>query len=103
MKRTIVYIDGFNLYYGLLRGTFAKWLDLVAFSKALLSALVLFLLNREKVNHRIEVRDSRSQFEFNGMANPSQVSLAKLHHESRSPRSLACLRNQFGCKPTLRR
>ena len=37
MKRTIVYIDGFNLYYGLLRGTFAKWLDLVAFSKALLA------------------------------------------------------------------
>lgn len=37
MKRTIVYIDGFNLYYGLLRGTFAKWLDLVTFSKALLA------------------------------------------------------------------
>jgi len=36
MKRTIVYIDGFNLYYGLLKGTRAKWLDLVAFSKALL-------------------------------------------------------------------
>ena len=37
MKRTIVYIDGFNLYYGLLRGTCAKWLDLYAFAKALLA------------------------------------------------------------------
>lgn len=26
--RTIVYIDGYNLYYGLLRGTRLKWLDL---------------------------------------------------------------------------
>ena len=35
-KRTIVYIDGFNLYYGLLRFTSYKWLDIVAFAKALL-------------------------------------------------------------------
>jgi len=26
--RTIVYVDGFNLYYGLLKGTAHKWLDL---------------------------------------------------------------------------
>jgi len=36
MKRTIVYIDGFNLYYGLLKGTANKWLDLRKFSQALL-------------------------------------------------------------------
>ena len=36
MKTTIVYVDGYNLYYGLLKGTKAKWLDLVAFSRALL-------------------------------------------------------------------
>ena len=28
MRRTIVYIDGFNLYYGAARGTPYKWLDL---------------------------------------------------------------------------
>lgn len=28
--RTVVYIDGYNLYYGLLRGTKLKWLDVVA-------------------------------------------------------------------------
>lgn len=27
-QRTIVYIDGFNLYYGSLRKTAYKWLDL---------------------------------------------------------------------------
>ena len=27
--RTIVYVDGYNLYYGLLRGSKLKWLDLV--------------------------------------------------------------------------
>ena len=27
-KRTIIYIDGYNLYYGLLKGSVCKWLDL---------------------------------------------------------------------------
>lgn len=35
MKKTIVYIDGTNLYYGQLRGTSNKWLDLLAFSRKL--------------------------------------------------------------------
>ena len=35
-KRTIVYVDGSNLYYGLLRQTAHKWLDLSAFAKKLL-------------------------------------------------------------------
>ncbi len=34
--RTIVYIDGFNLYYGAVRGTPYRWLDLDALSRALL-------------------------------------------------------------------
>lgn len=34
--RTIVYIDGFNLYYGALRGTTHKWLDLEALCRRLL-------------------------------------------------------------------
>jgi 6-hydroxy-3-succinoylpyridine 3-monooxygenase len=34
--RTIVYVDGFNFYYGEVRGTPYKWLDLVAlFSRVL--------------------------------------------------------------------
>lgn len=34
--RTNVYIDGFNLYYGLLRGTSYKWLDLEALCRRML-------------------------------------------------------------------
>ena len=36
MTRTIVYIDGFNLYYRALKGTAHKWLDLAAMSRAAL-------------------------------------------------------------------
>ena len=36
MTRTAVYIDGYNLYYGRLKGTSFKWLDIVEFSKELL-------------------------------------------------------------------
>jgi uncharacterized LabA/DUF88 family protein len=35
---TIVYVDGFNFYYGALRGTPYKWLDLLAMSKHLIPA-----------------------------------------------------------------
>lgn len=38
MTRTIVYIDGFNLYYRALRGTAHKWLDIAAMSAASLPA-----------------------------------------------------------------
>ena len=34
--KTIVYIDGFNLYYGCLKGSPYKWLDLLELSKLLL-------------------------------------------------------------------
>jgi hypothetical protein len=33
---TIVYVDGFNLYYGALKGSSLKWLDLDAFCHAML-------------------------------------------------------------------
>lgn len=36
MKKTNIYIDGYNLYYGLLKGTSYKWLDLEKFARALL-------------------------------------------------------------------
>ena len=36
LKKTIVYIDGFNLYYGCLKGTPYRWLDLSKLSKLLL-------------------------------------------------------------------
>jgi NYN domain len=38
VARTIVYIDGFNLYYRALKGTAHKWLDIAAMSRAALPA-----------------------------------------------------------------
>ena len=37
MKKAIVYIDGYNLYFGLLKGTPWKWLDLWRFAEALVA------------------------------------------------------------------
>ena len=34
--RTYVYIDGFNLYYGALKGTAHKWLDINALFRNIL-------------------------------------------------------------------
>ncbi len=34
-KRTIVYVDGFNLFYGALKGTAFKWLDLLSLAREL--------------------------------------------------------------------
>lgn len=36
--RTNVYIDGFNLYYGCVKGTPYRWLDLAAFCRAMLES-----------------------------------------------------------------
>ena len=40
---TFVYVDGFNLYYGALKGTPWKWLDLMALSRRLLQPHHRFL------------------------------------------------------------
>ncbi len=36
--RTIVYVDGFNLYYGALKGSPWKWLDLFLLFKTILQS-----------------------------------------------------------------
>jgi uncharacterized LabA/DUF88 family protein len=36
MRKTFVYIDGFNLFYGCLRNTPYRWLDLARFARAML-------------------------------------------------------------------
>ncbi len=47
MTRTIVYIDGFNLYFRALKGTSHKWLDIEAMSRAALPATCTI----ERVNY----------------------------------------------------
>ena len=66
MKKTIVYIDGGNLYYGQLRHTSNKWLDIVAFSKKLLrsdhdiTTIKYFtsrVIDKSQDHHRAERQD----------------------------------------------
>lgn len=38
LKKTLVYVDGFNLYYGALKNTPYRWLDLFRLSQLLLPA-----------------------------------------------------------------
>ena len=54
MARTIVYIDGFNLYYRALKGTPDKWLDIEAMSRA---GAATYLLDRmRQLLHRTHLR-----------------------------------------------
>lgn len=39
--RTIVYVDGYNFYFGVLRGTPYKWLDIVGLVKYICHAKTL--------------------------------------------------------------
>ena len=36
MRRTYVYVDGFNFYYGCIKGTPYRWLNLLSFARAML-------------------------------------------------------------------
>lgn len=36
MRPTIVYVDGFNFYYGCIKGTAYRWLNLYRFAQAML-------------------------------------------------------------------
>jgi hypothetical protein len=47
VARTLVYIDGFNLYYRALRGTPHKWLDIEAMSRAVLPSTCMI----ERINY----------------------------------------------------
>lgn len=44
MERVVVYVDGFNLYFGLMEAGLKKcrWLDIYALAKNILTQLVTF-------------------------------------------------------------
>jgi hypothetical protein len=67
MARTIVYIDGFNLYYRALKGTSHKWLDLEALSCASLPIhLSILRINyyTARVSGRIDPDGPKSQHAY---------------------------------------
>lgn len=67
MTRTIVYIDGFNLYYRALKGTAHKWLDIDALSRASLpTTLSIVSINyyAARVSGRLDPDGPKSQHAY---------------------------------------
>lgn len=88
MKRTIVYVDGSNLYYGLLRGTANKWLDLMAFAKKQLNAdhdivaikyFASRVIDRSKDHHKSERQDKY----FDALRNRDKIELVEGYYRER--------------------
>lgn len=77
--RTRVYIDGFNLYYGCLKGTVHKWLDVQALCTALLPRNDIDLVRyfTAKVSARPNDPDqaTRQQTYLRALASNSSVSI----------------------------
>lgn len=59
-KRTIVYVDGFNLYYGLLKKTKWRWLDLARFADAL-AGEEMEVINIRYFTARIKPQDNHDR------------------------------------------
>jgi hypothetical protein len=81
MARTIVYIDGFNLYYRALKGTSHKWLDLEALSRASLPANVTIVgINyyTARVSGRVDPDAPKSQHAY--LRAISTKPLVKVHY-----------------------
>ena len=73
-KRTIVYIDGSNLYYGLLRDSTDKWLDLMLFVKSLLRddheiAMIKYFVSRVIDKSSDHHRSARQDKYFDALRN----------------------------------
>ncbi len=69
MKKTIVYIDGFNLFYRALKGTPYKWLDLHALCMAALPKdceIVALKYYTARVSGRIDPASPRDQHAYLG-------------------------------------
>lgn len=79
MRKTIVYVDGFNLYYGLLRGTRYKWLDLLALFRQLLTqndiVAVKYFTARVKARATDVDAPSRQNAYLRALATSSLVSI----------------------------
>ena len=96
MKRTRVYIDGFNLYYGCLKGTPFKWLNIHALSCALLPPneidRVRYFTARVSARPSDPGQVTRQQAYFRALATVPEVSIHFGHfltHEVKMPDAVA--------------
>ena len=81
--KTIVYVDGFNLYYGALRKTRHKWLDLAKFCQTLLPndnvAAIKYFTAKVSGNRRDPDSPIRQQLYLRALATLPNVSVVYGH------------------------
>lgn len=104
MKRTIVYIDGFNLYYGLLRGTCAKWLDLYAFAKALLAPdheilVVKYFTSRVNYNKRTPEKKEHQEVYLRALAHREKIEIIEGFYKTRDAKLPFRKEPCISCRP----
>ena len=88
MRKTIVYIDGSNLY-GQLRGTLYKWLDLAAFSTKLLNpkhaiVAIKYFTSRVIDKSPDHCRSQRQDRYLDALANCPLVEILEGHYREQS-------------------
>jgi len=92
-QRAIVYVDGFNLYYGSLKGTPYRWLDLVKLSELMLPDHTIV-----EVKYFTAIVDSpsgsvRQQVYISALESRGRVSTYRGHflsHVKKKPRKSGC-------------
>lgn len=82
MLRTAVYVDGYNLYYGRLRGTPFKWFDLVRFVENLLQQRTQ---NEQLAFVHLFTAPALARFATHGQASVEAQSSYLRAHEKRYP------------------
>ncbi len=60
-SRTIVYVDGFNLYYGCLKDTSERWLDVRALCERMLRSADAEIVGIKYFTARVKTRDGNPQ------------------------------------------
>lgn len=91
--RAIVYVDGFNLYYGCLKGTQYRWLDLARFADLLLPAQAVVAVKYFTAIVDNPAGSVRQQVYIGAVESDSRVSTYKGHflsHTKRRPRKQTC-------------
>jgi len=100
MKKTFVYVDGGNLYFGLARPTGVKWLDLMALARRLLNEehevnRVIYFASRVIDKTADHHKSARQDKYFDALRNRPNIEIVEgRYHEQKeksAPASESCL------------
>ena len=106
MKKTIVYIDGSNLYYGLARPSGVKWLDLTALAKSLLNAdheisSIKYFASRVIDKTPDHHKSARQDKYFDALRNTPGVEIVEGRYREQKEKSLPASGDCLSCEKRL--